>query len=275
MPIQRIDSGSRPAAPSTITAAALDASERGWSVIPLRPRDKRPLLAWEEYQRRRAGADEIRGWFARWPDANLGVVTGSTSGVVVLDVDAGHGGSESIARLESEHEPLPPTIAVVTGGGGRHVYFAPGGAALHNRAGIAPGLDFRGEGGYVVVPPSIHPSGNRYVWAPGAGPRDVPLALIPGWLKDLVGDAEQRRGHPLIHWQTLVREGVDQGLRNSTLASIAGHLLWHGVDPLVVLDLLLSWNARRCRPPLSDDEVARTVQSITRTHFRHHRGTVP
>ncbi len=260
-----------------ILPAALAACARGWSVIPLRPHDKRPLMPWEEFQRRRADVEEIRQWFGRWPDANLGIVTGTVSGLVVLDIDAGHGGPESIASLERDHGPLPPTVAATTGGGGRHVYFASAGMVLHNRAGLAPGLDFRGEGGYVVAPPSIHPSGKRYVWMTGSAPGDVPLALIPSWLLALVrgGEAELRRGHPVFHWQTLIREGVDEGQRNSTIASLAGHLLWHGVDPLVVLDLLLCWNVRRCRPPLSDDEVARTVQSITRTHFRHHGGTVP
>lgn len=268
----------RDAAEPAILAAALAYRARGWSVIALRPRDKRPLLPWEEFQRRRAEPEEIRAWFAQRPDANVGIVTGAISGLLVLDVDAGHGGPESLARFEGEHGALPPTIAATTGGGGRHLYFATAGAEFRNRAGIAPGLDVRGEGGYVVAPPSIHPSGGRYAWNHGASPDEMPLALVPPWLQALLrgdDDAAPHRGHPLWHWQALVHEGVERGQRNTTIASLAGHLLWHGVDPLVVLDLLLCWNARRCRPPLSDDEVAATVQSITRTHFRHRGGTVP
>ncbi|WP_246189466.1 primase alpha helix C-terminal domain-containing protein [Methylacidimicrobium cyclopophantes] len=75
-------------------------------------------------------------------------------------------------------------------------------------------------------------------------------------------------GHPLAYWRRLVREGVQEGERNNTIASLTGHLLWHGVDPAVVLDLLLAWNATRCRPPLSEDEVARAVESIVRLHRR-------
>ncbi|MFO1301135.1 MAG: primase alpha helix C-terminal domain-containing protein [Burkholderiaceae bacterium] len=75
-------------------------------------------------------------------------------------------------------------------------------------------------------------------------------------------------GHPLSHWRRLVGEGVAEGARNATIASLAGHLLWHQVDPHVVLELLLSWNRQRCRPPLADDEVAATVASIARTHVR-------
>ena len=61
-------------------------------------------------------------------------------------------------------------------------------------------------------------------------------------------------------------EGVNRGERNNSVASLAGHLLWHGVDPAVVLELLLCWNRVRCRPPLDDEEVARAVLSITRLH---------
>jgi len=75
-------------------------------------------------------------------------------------------------------------------------------------------------------------------------------------------------GHPLAHWRELVRQDVAEGTRNSTLASLAGHLLWHGVDPQVALELLLVFNRVRCRPPLPDDEVAQVVASITRLHER-------
>ena len=71
------------------------------------------------------------------------------------------------------------------------------------------------------------------------------------------------------YWRHLVREGVLEGERNSTIASLSGHLLWHGVDPDVAVELLLCWNAVRCRPPLSDDEVVRTAESIVRLHRRH------
>ncbi len=75
-----------------------------------------------------------------------------------------------------------------------------------------------------------------------------------------------RAGRSLTEWRALVREGVPEGTRNSTIASLTGHLLWHGVDPDVALELLLAWNRLRCRPPLDDDEVAGVVASIARLH---------
>ena len=137
---------------------------------------------------------------------------------------------------------------------------------LRNKVGIAAGIDLRGEGGMVVAPPSIHPSGGRYRWRPGHEPDALPLAILPLWLAQLAADATTGRGHPLAHWRVLARAGVEEGQRNATLASFAGHLLWHGVDAEVVLELLLCWNRIRCRPPLEDAEVAQVVFSITHLH---------
>lgn len=95
------------------------------------------------------------------------------------------------------------------------------------------------------------------------------LAPLPNWLHRLVRYAEQHSGHTLVYWRGLLRESVQEGERNNTVASITGHLLWHGVDPDGALELMLCWNRIRCRPPLDDVEVARTVQSITRLHDRH------
>jgi len=77
-----------------------------------------------------------------------------------------------------------------------------------------------------------------------------------------------RRGHPIAYWRRLVCEGVPVGERNNTIASLAGHLLRHGVDAAVVMELLLCWNRTRCRPPLADEEVAAVVTSISRLHAR-------
>lgn len=255
-----------------IKQAALDYLHRGWSVIPMRKRDKRPAIRWQEFQTVRANEKELQDWYRRWPEDNVGIVTGTVSGLLVLDVDPRHGGEASLKHLELEHGPLPRTLVAITGGGGRHIYFAHPGGIVRNRVGIAPGIDLRGDGGCVVAPPSVHPSGNSYQWVKGCGPGRVKLAPLPHWLQRMLSNAEQRGGHTLSFWRELLREGVQEGERNNTLASITGHLLWHGVDPDVVLELVLCWNRVRCRPALDDAEVARTVQSITHQHERHEEG---
>jgi len=253
----------------SILRAALGYLALGWSVIPLRARDKRPVVSWQAYQQRPPAAGEVREWFRRWPTAGVAIVTGEVSGLVVADVDPSHGGEGSLEAMTEAHGPLPRTPEVITGGGGRHLYFAHPRGVVPNQVGLAPGLDLRGDGGYVVAPPSLHPSGGRYRWAPGRSPRRLRLADVPSWLLS-PGEA-RRRGHSQAYWRELVCHGVAEGERNNTLASLAGHLFWRGVDPDVVAELLLCWNRVRCRPPLSDDEVARTVDSIWRTHERGQR----
>jgi hypothetical protein len=248
---------------STIARAALSYLARGWSVLPVRSHDKRPLVRWEALQTTRPSQADVREWYRRWPDANVGIVTGEISNLVVLDIDPKHGGDEALERLQARLGALPPTVESRTGGGGRHLYFAHPGVLVRNRAGLAQGIDLRGDGGYVVAPPSVHPTGQRYAWVAGRAPEDVALAALPRWL--LRGFAV-RAGRSLGEWQRLVREGVPQGERNSTIASLTGHLLWHGVDPEVALELLLAWNRMRCRPPLDDAEVAQVVQNIVRLH---------
>lgn len=247
---------------STISSATQYLS-RGWSVIPIQPGDKRPALgSWEQYQHRRATESEARRWWAERA-YNVAVVTGQISGLIVLDVD-GPKGREALAGLA-----LPPTPTVMTGKGW-HYYFAyPQGARVGNAVGLLPGVDVRGDGGYVVAPPSIHPSGRRYEWADGLSPEDVPLADCPAWLLErLRPAAPQGLSRTPEDWRRLVQDGAGEGQRNNTIAALAGHLLRRYVDPYAALYLLQAWNEARCRPPLAADEVARTVESVAKMELR-------
>ena len=261
---------SRPAHDTGLTPvaqAALAYAARGWSVIPVQPHAKRPLVVWREFQERVASADEIRAWYQRWPQANVGIVTGAVSGLVVVDVDPAHGGRDSVAALEARHGPVPATVESVTGGGGRHLYFRHPGGAVHNRVGVELGIDVRGDGGYVVAPPSVHPSGQHYVWVAGRSPEESALAFPPAHFFPQQAGVPPH-GHTPMHWRRLIKEGIPEGQRNNTIASLTGHLLWRGVDPDVVLELMLAWNHTHCRPPLADEEVVQVVHSIARTQER-------
>jgi hypothetical protein len=252
----------------TMCEAIGDYRGRGWSIIPIRPGDKRPLVRWEEYQHRCPSPEEARGWLRAWPEAGVAIVTGAISGLIVLDIDLRHGGDAALADLEYEHGRLPATVECRTGGGGRHLYFAHPGVLIRNKVGLASGVDLRGDGGYVVAPPSLHESGLRYAWVEGCDPASIGIAPLPDWVLRQVIDEPARRGHPTAYWRRLVVDGVPAGERNNTIASLAGHLLRHGVDAAVVMELLLCWNRVRCRPPLADDEVAAVVTSIKRLHER-------
>ena len=148
----------------------------GWSSIPVRQRDKRPALKrWRAYQSAHASNADVERWAAR--GYNAGIVTGAISGLLVLDLD------NAAAIAEAERLGLPETVTASTAKG-RHHYFAHPGGWIKNRAGILPGIDIRADGGFVVAPGSIHPSGIRYTWI--ASPDDTPLSAPPTWLMDLL-----------------------------------------------------------------------------------------
>ena len=139
----------------TLLQATLAYARRGAPVFPCEPGGKRPITRnghWDATTDPRV----IERWWERWPSANVGVPTGKKSGLVVLDVDLHAGGPESLAKLERAGGPVPKTAKARTGGGGIHIFFRdPPEAEIRNSAGLlGPGLDVRGEGGYVVVPPS-------------------------------------------------------------------------------------------------------------------------
>ena len=166
---------------SLLLRAALGYARRGVPVFPCEPGGKRPLTPngfWE------ATTDErvVQRWWGRWPSANVGVPTGEASGLLVLDVDAGDG-LGSILDLERRRGVPPRTARARTGGGGEHLYFAfPADEEVRNSQGyLGPGLDVRGAGGYVIVPPSrtIGP----YEWVDRSRPAEA------GWL---LGCLEER-----------------------------------------------------------------------------------
>lgn len=134
----------------------------------------------------------IRQWWQRWPDHGVGIATGQVSGLFVVDVDVSDGkqGDDTLADLEATYGELPPTVEVVTGSGGRHLYFRwPEGLVIRNDAGtrLGPGLDVRGEGGQVLAPPTRHPTGTHYRWEASGDPSDgVAVAEAPGWLVALL-----------------------------------------------------------------------------------------
>ena len=154
--------------------AALYYAERGFSVLPLR-KDKKPFLEWTEYQKRRASKDEINAWFEKWPKANVGIVTGKISDVVVIDIDDDWG--ETAVEKYIDDAALPPTVK--TPSGGKHLYFKAPSIHMSNNAKVIPGCDFRGDGGYVVAPPSIGETG-EWEWLYGLDIHQVTeLPILP------------------------------------------------------------------------------------------------
>ena len=143
------------------TAIAL--AQKGMAVFPCRPQDKRPATA-NGLKDATTDLDIIRQWWRQEPQFNLAIATGAVSGIFVVDID-GLDAEVELRRLEAEHGGFPSTVEAITARG-RHVYFRSPETPVRNSASkIAPGIDVRGDGGYVLAPPSIHPSGRRYEWS--------------------------------------------------------------------------------------------------------------
>ena len=182
---------------------ALALAAIGWRVLPIRPGGKHPpITAWQDA----ATTDPatITSWFTGlYRGHGLGVACGPLPNgwtLFVLDIDH-HGdidGATTLEALEAKHAKLPPTVTAITGNNGRHIFFtAPPGVTIRNSAGtkLGPGLDIRGDGGQVVVAPTIHPNGNPYTWQ--RSPSEWAVAKAPGWLLALIGDTPRpERIHP-------------------------------------------------------------------------------
>ncbi|HHV63231.1 MAG TPA: AAA family ATPase [Firmicutes bacterium] len=233
--------------------AAIGYAQRGFSVIPLKPRTKEPLTPWKDAQDHPVSPDQVKAQWEEWPEANIGIVTGRVSGLVVLDID-GEKGFESLAEHGFE-VPRTPTVGTARG---RHFYFAyPVGAQKVPSKAVLPGVDIKADGGYVVAPPSIHPDGEPYRFEEGHGLGEVELAPLPQWVIDKL---ETR---PKVAKDVLA-EPIPEGQRNTTLTSIAGSLRKRGADEGAILAALRAVNQERCEPPLADDELTTIVKSVCR-----------
>lgn len=200
----------------------------GWSLIPVLPKSKDPLIPWKEFQTRRADMTEISSWIEKWPDMNLGVVTGNISSLVVVDLDGPEGiSSGKRLKLESSVKSLT--------GNGKQVYYKWTESVANSVKKIAPGVDIRGDGGYVVVPPSIHPNGKRYQWE-----RFVPEGLLPvpaGLVEKTSIPTVTAKGKP-EGWIAKALEEMKIGNIDDTLVSVLGRLRRDGYSELDARALL-------------------------------------
>jgi hypothetical protein len=250
-----------PAGPSSgvLIKAAMDYGRLGWSVVPVEARGIESLVRWQIYQHRQPRMTEIGDWFNRWPSSNLAIVTGVVSMLVALDLSPQRGGEASLKALQQEQTPLPETVEAAVGER-RQLYFSHPGGIVRDRIDLAPGIDLRGDGGYLLAPPSVDASGEHYRWV--HSPEVFHIESLPAWLLSIQADKSDRPADSAEPWQCLLQAGADEGKRSDAVATLAGHLLSKGVDPKVALELMLCWNATRCHPPLDADKVAHAVERV-------------
>jgi Bifunctional DNA primase/polymerase, N-terminal/DnaB-like helicase C terminal domain len=191
----------------------------GLSVIPLAERSKTPLISWIEFQKRRANESEVKEWFTKWPTMNTGVVTGTISKIVVVDLDGPEG------LKEAERLGLKSPCCSITGRG-KHLWYRNPNVLVQNAVRLYPGLDIRGEGGYIVAPPSIHESGRRYRFINAI----TSVAHLPLFPTDIMPNGLEQTSKITNYlqksegWIAKALEEMKDGNIDNTLTSILGRL---------------------------------------------------
>lgn len=193
--------------------AALDLVASGWAVFPVQRSsdptlDKRPFPGTHGVLDASNDPDKIREWWAKWPSANPAIAV--PADCVVLDVDPRKGGDATLARLETEHGARP-TLEVETGNGGRHLFYRVDANSVSNQVEVAPGLDTRTIGGYVVAAGAIHGlTGRPYAWRNELEPADA-----PSWLR-----VAARKSSALAEASALVTRPFPATLEASRVAAL-------------------------------------------------------
>lgn len=240
---------------NTILDAALAYAARGWPVHPIASRAKNPASP-HGFKDATTDPAQIQTWFANSPRLNLGIATGRTAGVWVLDLD--QGGAETLLDWERDQGCLPDTPLVRTGNGGRHYFFAnPPDLVIPSRVKFAPGTDTRGDGGYVLAPPSV--TENPYTWLREGEPLEAPpwlIALVLGHGQD--GAISEIEIEPSGLTDA---PGAPQGQRFAAACRLIGKELARGTDEAMILSEAIAWG-RRCSPPAPDADIVRIFSEL-------------
>lgn len=256
------------------------ARQRGWPVFPCawiedgrcscdredcESPGKHPLVRWREAAT--TDLTTLRCWWEKWPRANIGLPTGRVTGIVAVDIDVRHGGHHALAALEDEHETLPETVTSLTGGGGEHRIFQypDGGIRIPNSAGrVGIGIDIRGDGGYILVPPSNHISGKPYRWHGDYSPRKDP-APMPPWLVALAGEMRPAQtGGDGKGGRLEVPAEIPDGTRGDVLFRAGCAMRRNGFSGEEIALALAVANEKRCVPPVTDERLDQIVRSCLR-----------
>ena len=262
---------------ATFASFAAWYAAHGWAVFPCLTRGKTPRIP-GGFKGASTDPETVRQWWLRWPDANVAVATGGMSGIFVVDIDVGKGGRESFTDLADAHGGAPDTVRQLTGSGGEHLLFRHPADCPRNTAGkLGAGIDTRGDGGYIIVPSSIHPdTGAAYSWVDGCEPWAIELADLPAWLNpnelvqqkpaeirrtvfllDAAGDRVKRC---IAYLKTTPNAVSGQGGHDVTLRA-ACECVRFGLHDGEIAQVMDWYNAEKCDPPWSDGEIRHKIVS--------------
>lgn len=256
-----------------ILEAALKYAENNIAVIPVNPKTKAPYTnhGSHDASRRR---DQILAWWEVHPDANVGIVTGSANaGLIVVDLDVdSNKGIDGVAELrewERKNGKLPETWRAITGRGGAHLYFMAPDEDTRNSAQFLGCIDIRGEGGYVVAPPSVHPNGNRYYWEDD--PDDVDLAQADDTLRKLLAECRTESTALAVSsvggsTRFVTQEKIKEGGRDLYIFRWICSHQERGDSDEAIIQGALAENRARCDPPLEDDYIVQKCHYVLKKY---------
>lgn len=239
----------------TLKEWALEYAKMGLAVFPLRARNKAPATK-NGCKDATTDQKQIVSWWSKWPDSNIGIATGRASGgLVVIDLDRdeekGCDGYEILREWQRQHGQLPDTCQSITGRGGYHLLYRDT-VEHRNAQALYEGVDIRGEGGYIVAPPSVHPNGRAYEWEQGPDEFEIVQAdvLVKEFLKGPKKEQQQ-----YFHQSEVIPEGQ----RVSTLVQLIGSQRAKGLGEAAIRAAVQAENEEKCLPPLTDQELEKEV----------------
>ena len=243
---------------------------------------KKALLGWKEYQERLPTVEEVNHWFNTNPDANIGIVTGAVSNLVVFDLD-----SKEAEEYANEQGGFPEDTAKVKTGKGYHVYMRHPGFHVNNKVNLVLTIDIRADGGLVAAPPSVHGSGHQYQWVEGHSIFEIDPAPCTDWMIDYLQAVNNGEGKPKSEvkkdapnvsankepagkvtadsgkktFTDIIANGCAAGERNHTAVSLIGHLT-KIMPKEEAWEIVSLWNDNKNKPPMTGDELKSTFQSV-------------
>lgn len=224
----------------------------GFTVIPSGggEKGKKPLVNWKEFQRQQPTEDELESWQQDLSPQLWGIVTGALSGLVVVDADT--------PEARKELEGLLGTPHVNTPGGGGHYYFKHPGRPVKTIAGLLPGVDMRGDGGFVNIVGASRDGAYQIVTLPT--PDNLhPWESLPERIQGALNG-----GKPAAQARKAEGAPIPKGQRNARLTSLAGTMRRRGMPQNAIKTALLEVNATQCQPPLPEGEVLAIAKSVSR-----------
>lgn len=242
--------------PLSLGQAALKYARRGWTVIPLVPGDKNPLVKWTDWQNKVPDELQIRRWWKQWPNANVGAVTGK--GFVVVDLDTYKGGKNVDVRKWMEKAPT--RLVARSARGGWHFYYEPH-PDIHTSASEAHHVDVRAGGGVIALPPSVF-EGKLYQWRIEGAPGKLDPALLKS---EFGAGGKPRDDSPL--WISELWEGREEGTRNDSAAALVGYFIGQGLPRDIVYRIMHDWDARNT-PPMGDEVIKTVIDSVRKKDAR-------